>query len=137
MNDIHQITNFSSEISSAPIVYMSVYVGNKRYITVRYYVLSTSILTGSSNTPVNKIGYVCEPRGIDLPITVTTGDVRRTINIGKTGIYEAMPEIFSGSDNEETEELECIPKITEIRVPKGQLGQEDIKFKLDYSFSIN
>lgn len=137
MNDIRQITNFSSEISSAPIVYMSVYIGNGRYITVRYYVLSTAILTGSQNTPVNKIGYICEPRGIDIPITITTGDIRRTINIGKTGMYEVMPEIFLNSTEEEAEELECIPKITEIRVPKGQLGQEDIKFKLDYSFAIN
>lgn len=135
MNDIRQITNYSSEISSAPIVYMSIYIGNERYITVRYRVLSSTILTGSSSIPVNKIGYICEPKGIDFPITITTGGVRRTINIGQTGMYEAMPEIFLNTT--EAEELNFIPEITEIRIPIGQLGDPDIKFKLDYAFAIN
>ena len=138
MNNIRQITNFSSEISSAPTTYMSVYIGNKEYVTMEYYILSAAILTGSQNTPINKIGYICEPRGIDIPITITTGGVRRTINIGKTGMYEAMPEIFlNPNEDDDEKELDCIPEITEIRIPKGQLGQEDIKFKLDYSFAIN
>ena len=37
----------------------------------------------------------------------------------------------------EAEELECIPQITEVKVPKGIAGDAPIKFKLDYAFSIN
>lgn len=39
MYDIRQVTNFSSEVISAPTRTITVYIGNQRYITVTYYVL--------------------------------------------------------------------------------------------------
>ena len=62
MNNIRQVTNFSSEVTSATQEAISVYIGNKEYVTVDYYVLPISILTGSSNIPINKLGYICETR---------------------------------------------------------------------------
>ena len=137
MNDIRQVTNFSPEVTSASQRTIAVYVGNEEYINVDYYILPVSILTGSSNTPINKLGYVCEPKGIDYPIIITTAGVQRTIYLGKTGMFETMPETFLDINNEEAEELKCIPAITQVEVPKGISGEEPIKFKLDYTFTIN
>ena len=131
MNDARQLTNFSNEVISATTEDITFYIGNKKYITKTYYVLPTSILTGSSSLSINKIGYICEPKGIDYPIILTTGDTPRIIYLGKSGIFEAMRESFLDINAEAEEELDCLPEITEIKVPK------DIQFKLDYSFAIN
>ena len=137
MNNIRQVTNFSTEVTSATQESLRIYRGNKEYITVDYYVLPLSLLTGSSNTPINKLGYVCEPKGIDYPIVITTGEQARFIYLGKTGMFETMPETFLDINDETAEEIECIPRITEIKVPKGIPGENNIKFKLDYAFAIN
>lgn len=137
MYDIRQVTNFSSEVISAPTRTVTVYIGNQRYITVTYYVLDLSRLAGSSGTPINKIGYICEPKANDYPIILTIGGQQRVISIGKTGIYEIMPETFSDINIGGAEVLECTPEVTEIRVPKGQTRSETVKFILDYVFSIN
>ena len=137
MYNIRQLTNFSPEVTSATQRTIAVYVGNKRYVNVDYYILPASILTGSANTPINKLGYICEPKGIDYPIIIKTAEQSRTIYLGKTGIFETMPETFLDINDEDAEELECIPKITEVEVPKSISGEPPIKFKLDYSFTIN
>ena len=137
MNNIRQVTNFSTEVTSATQESISVYMGNEKYVTVDYYILPVSILTGSSNTPINKLGYVCEPKGFDYPIIITTGGEQRTIYLGKTGMFETMPETFLDINDMDAEELDCTPQITQVEVPKSIPGEEPIKFKLDYVFSIN
>jgi hypothetical protein len=137
MNDIRQVTNFSDEVTSCNTVDVSVFVGNSFYITVEYYIIPLNKLTGSSNYPINKLGYICEPRGINYPIMITTGEQQRTIYLGKTGIFEVTPEIFLDINDEGAEALDCTPEITEIRVPKGIPGEEPIKFKLDYVFATS
>jgi len=137
MNNTKQVTNFTPEVTSAMQETISVYIGNKEYVNVDYYILPISILTGSASTPINKLGYICEPRGIDYPIAITAGSERKLIYIGKTGMFEIMPETFLDANDEEAEEIDCIPQITEIEVPKGIPGDVPIKFKLDYSFSTN
>ena len=137
MNDIRQVTNFSTEVTSATQETLTIYVGNKKYINVEYYVLPVSVLTGSSDIPINKLGYVCEPKGFDYPIIITTAGTDRIIYLGKTGMFETMPENFLDINDEDAEELNCIPQITKIKLPKGIPGEKPIKFKLDYVFAIN
>ena len=137
MNNIRQVTNFSQEVTSASQETIPIYIGNRETVNVDYYILPISILTGSSNTPINKLGYVCEPRGIDYPIIITAGGQRKFFYLGKTGMFELMPETFLDINNEEAEEIDCIPQITEIEIPKSIPGDTPIKFKLDYSFTIN
>lgn len=134
MNNIRQVTNFSSEVTSASQRTITVYIDNREYVDVDYYILPVSILTGSSTTPINKLGYVCEPRGINYPILITSGNETKTIYLGETGMLEIMPETFIDIENGEKE---YIPQITKIEVPKGIFGEEPIKFKLDYAFTIN
>lgn len=137
MNNIRQVTNFTSEVVSAPQETISVYIGNKEYINVIYYVLSIQALTDLSNTSINKLGYVCEPKGIDYPIIITAGGQTKTFYLDKTGIFEVMPETFLDANDQNAEEIDCIPEITEIKVPKGISGEKPIKFKLDYTYEIN
>ena len=137
MNNIRQITNFSSEVISADLETVSVYIGNREYIDVDYYVLPASILTGSSNIPINKIGYICEPKGIDYPIIITAGGETKTFYLGKTGIFEIAPEKFLDINDEQAEEIDCTPEITQIKVPKSISGENPINFKLDYTFIAN
>ena len=136
MNNISQVTNFSPEIISAETEIITVFIGNKEYVEVEYYVLPVSILTKSKNTFINKLGYTCEPKGIDYPIILTSNGKTSTIHIGKTGMFEISPEIFMDINDKEAEEINCIPQITEIKIPKNILGEEKIiKFKLDYVFT--
>jgi len=137
MDNTRQVTNFSQEVTSATQETLSVYVDDREYMNVDYYVLPISILTGSSDTPINKLGYVCEPKAFDFPIVITTGDQNRIIYLGKTGMFEVTPETFLDINNKKAEEIICIPQITQIKVPKGIPGESNIKFKLDYTFTIN
>ncbi len=119
---IRQLTPFSEELESVATETIQVYIGNKEYVSKEYYVIPASLITGSSSIPICKVGYVCEPKGMNLPIVLTTGGTARIIYLGKTGIYESMKEIFLGAD--------VIPEITEIKVPK------DIQFKLDCAYIV-
>lgn len=135
MNNICQITNFSDIISQGTDVQKTIYIGNTKYITILYKELSANLLTGS-NTPINKLGYVCEPRGIIFPIYLEVNGEYKEFELGKTGMFEVTPEIFG------EEGTEIIPKITGVRVPIGELDAgftiaNPIKFKLDYMFAIN
>ena len=134
MNNICQITNFSNIIPQGTDVQKTIYISNTKYITVLYKELSANLLT-NSDTPINKLGYICEPRGIIFPIALEVNGEYKTFELGKTGIFEVTPEIFG-------EDTEIIPKITGVRVPIGELGAgftvaNPIKFKLDYMFAIN
>ena len=136
MNNICQVTNFSTIVTSASQRTITLSIEGKDY-SVNYYVLPISLLTGSANTPINKLGYICEPKGFAYPIMITTAGEKRIFYLGKTGIFETMPETFLDINDENAEELKCIPEITEIEVPKGISGESPIKFKLDYAFAIN
>ena len=114
---LRQITPFSTELETVAKENIQVFIGNKEYVTKEYYVIPASVITGSVTNPISKIGYVCEPKGMNFPIVLTTGNTARIIYLGKTGIYEAMCETFLGAD--------IIPEITEIKVPTN------IQFKLD------
>lgn len=133
MNNLRQITPFSEEIASAPIETIQVYIGNKEYVSKEYYVLSVQLLTGGS-IGLNKIGYVCEPKGIDYPIVIKTGGTARIIYLGKSAMFEAMEETFldvnAKEEDPDIEQLDCLPEITEVKVPK------DIQFTLDYSYPV-
>jgi len=129
MNNICQITNFSSIISQGTDIYKTILIGNTRYITILYKELSANLLTGS-DAPLNKLGYVCEPRGIIFPIYLQVNGEYKEFELGKTGMFEVTPEIFGG-------DTEIIPKITGVRVPVGEVGTNPINFKLDYMFAIN
>ena len=135
MNNIKQVTNFSPEVTSAALETIAVYIGNTRYVNVDYYVLPVSILTDSSNTPINKLGYVCEPKGIDYPIVITTNGVDRIIYLGKDGMFETTPETFLDINDTKAVKLNCTPEITKVKVPKSISGEEPIKFKLDYTYA--
>jgi hypothetical protein len=133
---IRQLTPFSEELESVATETIQVYIGNKEYVSREYYVIPASLITGSSSTPICKIGYVCEPKGMNFPIVLETGNTARIIYLGKNGIYEAMEEFFLDENarreygDEEVEELDCLPEITEIKVPK------DIQFTLDCVYMI-
>ena len=43
MNNICQVTNFSPEVTSATIETIPVYIGNKKYVNIDYYVLPASV----------------------------------------------------------------------------------------------
>ena len=46
-------------------------------------------------------------------------------------MFEIMPETFMNINDDEAEEQDCTPNITEIMVPA------DISFKLDYIFATS
>ena len=137
MNYTRQVTNFTPEVTSASQETISVYMNNTEYVDVIYYKLPISILTGSENTPIIKLGYICEPRGIDYPIAVTAGGEKKLFYLGDTGMFELMPETFLDVNDPEAEEIDCTPQITEISVPKGIAGDTPIKFKLDYLYTTD
>lgn len=152
MDNICQVTNFSPEVTNADRVIRSIKIFDVKatsgvsYRTVTYAKLSTASL--SNGIAIKRIGYVCEPRGIDFPIFVATGTKspeQGEIYLGKTGMFETMPETFLDINDSDAEELDCTPAITEIWVPR-YIGNnnpsfvaedEFIKFKLDYVYSIN
>ena len=136
MNNISQITNFSSEVTSSTIETIPIYIGNSTTSTnVAYYVIPASTLTGSQNISINKLGYICEPKGIDYPIVITTDGQDRIFYLGKTGMFETAPETFLDINDTSATELDCTPEITKVKVPKGIAEDESIKFKLDYTFT--
>lgn len=140
-----QITNFSDIVTSKNLETVSVYIGNNHKEDVYYASISASELTGSVGIPIEKIGYVCEPRGIDFPIMVITGGLKEgseVFYLGKTGIFEAMTETFQDinedpNTHERPDPETCILEITAIKVPVRKAGDPEdrsIKFKLDYTF---
>lgn len=127
--NIQQVTNFSDVVKNAPVIQHTFLVGNSEYKTAEYAILTESDLTFNS-APINKLGYVCESRGIDYPIYFMIQDELKEIYLGKTGIYEVQTEEFYNINETEPETFECVPEITTIHVPK------DVVFKLDYVYNI-
>ena len=103
--NIKQITNFSKEVKNAN-------VDENGYITLEI-------------PNIVKFGYICENRGIGLPIYISNtpfdnnGNAKpnelnfQKIEIGKTGMYEASDVLING-----------------IKIPCGE--EKDFNFTFDY-----
>ena len=91
--DIKQITNFSEEVKNAE-------VNEEGYITLEI-------------ANIVKFGYICEDRGIGLPIYLKIDDKYQKFEIGKTGMYEASNVNVNG-----------------IMIPVGK--DKDFIFTFDY-----
>jgi hypothetical protein len=133
MIDIRQITNF--DLDNANEVTKSIVIGGDYLHPIDYiYKEITSEMLGSNE--VFKFGYCTNSNeGMNYPIFLTVNGEETEFQIGKTGMFEITPEIFSG-------DIEITPKITGVRVPIGEVGAglrvtNPIKFKLDYMFAIN
>ena len=91
------------------------------------------LVPDGTNIKINKLGYVCEPKGVQLPIVLITNregdDKRITVYVNKRrGIYEVQTEEFYSEDPEQ--ELIFEPGIVAVSVPNG------IQFKLDYAYQV-
>ena len=76
---------------------------------------------------ITKMGYICESRGIGLPIFLTTDAVEKTFVIGKTGILEIQPE------------GDATVYISKIVIPLRKIGEPDftpLEWKLDYILAV-
>lgn len=125
MYSIQQVTNFSDVVKNAPVT--SRVIDEKN---VLYYTLQAGDLTRNGNALL-KLGYTCEPKGSQYPIYLMVQNSYKEIWIGITGMFEIQPEIFKNINEESAEDIELIPRVTAIQVPK------DIVFKLDYAYSMN
>ena len=135
MINILQVTNFSDEVTSAPIEYRNVLVGNKELKNIPYYVLDLTTLTKSDLFPLNKLGYCCDPRGIGYPIFISiynkeTQQSKETkFEVGKTGMFEFQK--YEWRDVNKDPNTEYIAEIfaTEVKIPAT-----GITFTLDYCY---
>lgn len=125
MYSIQQVTNFSDVVKNAPVT--SRVIDKKN---VLYYTLQAGDLTRNGSALL-KLGYTCEPKGSQYPIYLMVQNSYKEIWIGITGMFEIQPEIFKNINEESVEDIELIPRVTAIQVPK------DIVFKLDYAYSMN
>ena len=125
MYSIQQVTNFSDVVKNAPVT--SRVIDEKN---VLYYTLQAGDLTRNGSALL-KLGYTCEPKGSQYPIYLMVQNSYKEIWIGITGMFEIQPEIFKNINEESAEDIELIPRVTAIQVPK------DIVFKLDYAYSMN
>ena len=122
--NIKQITNY--DISGYPTINYSITFPNGDVKTVPY-------ITALDGSQIVKLGYCCEPKGIELPIYIKTNDGKgyREIQVGKTGMYEMQPELWHDINKLDTEKEETTVIVTGVRVP------ERIEFTLDYVLTIN
>lgn len=93
--NIKQITNFSEEVKNAV-------VDENGYITLEI-------------PNIVKFGYICENRGIGLPIYLKINGEYQKFEIGKTGMYEASDIDVDG-----------------IKIPIGKDKDKDFNFTFDY-----
>lgn len=72
------------------------------------------------DSPVNKIGFCCEPKGIGSSIIIRNdnGSIQ-TIVIGKTGMIEYQPEDFKDANDPEAIVEKVIPSISSVVIPSG------------------
>ena len=137
--NVKQITNDICESATELLTETySVKIGGKN-IEVTYYILDKNFLS-FNDAGIFKMGYICEPKAIGIPILLKfkgTDDRRKIFYIGKTGMLEIIPGTFCNINDQETEEKELYPEIIEILVPKEREDDTQlIKFKLDYLVSV-
>lgn len=78
-----------------------------------------------------KLGYCCEPKGVDYPIYLQMNGSYQEFKVGKNGMYEMQPEEWKNVNIQDPIEKTTDVLITGVRVPAG------IEFTLDYVVSIN
>lgn len=78
-----------------------------------------------------KLGYCCEPKGVDYPIYLQMNGSYQEFKVGKNGMYEMQPEEWKNVNIQDPVEKTTDVLITGVRVPAG------IEFTLDYVVSIN
>ena len=78
-----------------------------------------------------KLGYCCEPKGVDYPIYLQMNGSYQEFKVGKNGMYEMQPEEWKNVNIQDPIEKTTDVLITGVRVPAG------IEFTLDYVVLIN
>ena len=135
MYNIKQLTNFDIADLSEEII--GVRKGDDIVVSVVYKIIPLGVL----GAPISKMGYCCEPKGINYPIFLTINQVEYKFDLGKTGMFEFQPEQWINVNGDNIERTTNIT-VTEIKVPKRDLdsdGQEignPIHFVLDYAYEV-
>lgn len=119
--NISQITNFDLADRQPDTTKSITFPGDEEPTTVGY-------ITWNPRATIIKLGYVCEPKGINYPISLKVNGDFKNFNLGKTGMFEIQPEIFKdiNDTSEEAEEENIVVEVTEVQFPVG------IIFKFDY-----
>lgn len=117
--NIYQITD--SDLREAPLIDLGIKngIGN----TIPYH-------TAVSNEQIIKLGYCCEPCGVELPIFLERNGRYDAFYPSKNGMYEIQPEQW-GEVGDLEEEKTASVIITGVRVPAG------LDFVLDLAIMIN
>ena len=132
--NLRQITNHSISVNKDKEYVLNERVLETEKIGEQEYFILTAFHFGDFEgfsdqeveMPLVKLGYICEPNAIGIPIYIKFQDMASTkkINIGKTGMFEIQTEELI---NEETGKVEILNfYIDEIKIPVG------FKFSLDY-----
>ena len=121
--NIKQITNY--DISGYPTVNYSITFPNGDVKTVPY-------ITALDGSQIVKLGYCCEPKGIDYPIYLTIkGQGTLPFKVGRDGMYEMQSEDWKNVNIQDSMNKITDIIITGVQVPEG------IEFTLDYVLTIN
>ena len=121
--NIKQITNY--DISGYPTVNYSITFPNGDVKTVPY-------ITALDGSQIVKLGYCCEPKGIDYPIYLTIkGQGTLPFKVGRDGMYEMQSEDWKNVNIQDSMNKTTDIIITGVQVPEG------IEFTLDYVLTIN
>jgi hypothetical protein len=110
--DIKQITNFSEEVKNAEIEEVEI----TRVVIKDDHMVEQIEQVGYIELKIEnivKFGYICENRGIGLPIFLKIDGKYQKFEIGKTGMYEASDIDVDG-----------------IKIPVG--NDKDFNFTFDY-----
>ena len=83
------------------------------------------------NVKIFKLGYCCEPKGIDFPIFIKINGNYEEIRLGKRCMQECQPEEWRDVNKGEKDNKVAEVTISAVMVPAN------IDFTLDYAMSIN
>lgn len=132
--NIKQVTNY--DIQDAAIIQKIVSIpsrvsdGNGGYTIVNTDV-TVDYKTAVDGVNILKMGYCCEPKGIDYPIYLQMNGSYKEFKVGRDGMYEMQPENWQNVNLSDPTEKTTDIIITGVRVPAN------IEFTLDYVVSIN
>lgn len=132
--NIKQVTNY--DIQDAATIQKTITVpsrvpdGKGGYKIIDTYV-TVDYKTALDGVNILKMGYCCEPKGIDYPIYLQMNGSYQEFKVGRDGIYEMQPENWQNVNL-----LDPIEKITNVIIT-GVRVPANIEFTLDYVVSIN
>lgn len=90
------------------------------------------VATNDNNQKIVKLGYCCEPKGVDYPIYLTIkGQGTLPFKVGRNGIYEMQSEDWKNVNIQDPVDKTTDIIVTGVQVPEG------IEFTLDYVLIIN